>query len=158
MGDRLDNIRRAIVLLEESGVKVLRTSSIYETAPVGFQADTLFLNAVFECETSLQPLEVLQLIHEIESQLGRTRNVELGYASRPMDLDILLFGPSVINTQKLHVPHPEMSGRRFVMEPLNELVPNLLHPVTQLPIAHLYRLCTDENKSIIFHKPLSVPQ
>lgn len=158
MGDRLAHISDAMELLGTKGVKVLRTSSIYETAPLGFKADTQFLNAVFECEATFTAAEVLEIIAGIEGKLGRTRSSDERYLSRTIDLDILLFGNHVITTEKLTVPHPRIAERRFVLEPLNELIPNALHPVINRTIDRIYSDCTDQNRAVIHHKPLAVGQ
>ena len=124
---RLFYMLAAQALLEQAGVGVLRRSSFYETAPWGFEAEATFYNAVLELETTLSARGLLDLCHRIETQLGRTRPNE-GYASRTIDLDILLYGEQAIAEEGLMVPHPRMLARRFVLEPLCELIGETVNP------------------------------
>jgi 2-amino-4-hydroxy-6-hydroxymethyldihydropteridine diphosphokinase len=119
LGDRLENLRRAVELLDASdGVAVVRTSSVYETDPVGPpQPD--FLNAVAEISTDLGPHELLARCKAIEAELGRTPGERWG--PREIDLDLLLYGDERIDTGELVVPHPRMNERAFVLVPLREL-------------------------------------
>ena len=127
VGDREANLLEAIKRLEATGIHILRRSSIYETEPQDLPDQPWFLNLVVEVETELFPRMLLARIQAIELRMGRRRAVPKG--PRPIDIDILLFGNSVIKTRELQVPHPRMSQRRFVLEPLAELAPDLLHPV-----------------------------
>ncbi len=126
LGDREAALRVAIHALDAGGVRVLRRSSVYETDPIGLRDQPRFLNLVLEAETALSPDDLLALIQRIEASLGRTREVRWG--PRTVDIDILLFGDAVIATPRLTVPHQEMRGRRFVLEPLAELRPDLKLP------------------------------
>ncbi|MGI8742688.1 MAG: 2-amino-4-hydroxy-6-hydroxymethyldihydropteridine diphosphokinase [Bryobacteraceae bacterium] len=128
-GGRQQNLNRAIELLEVAGVRVVRRSSVYETEPQDVRSQPWFLNAVIEVETNLFPLQLLSRIHKIERELGRKRLVPKG--PRTIDIDILLYGESIVNTADLQIPHPCFSDRRFVLEPLHELAPELRHPVTR---------------------------
>lgn len=117
-------------------MRVLRRSSIYETDPVGYLDQPPFLNMVVAVETSLSPHELLARLLEIEQELGRVRTFR--NAPRIIDLDILLFGQAVFEDPELQLPHPRMLERRFVLEPLNEIAPALVHPVTGRTIASHY--------------------
>lgn len=132
IGDRHDRLRKAVELLEAGGIRVLRRSSWYETEPQDLKSQPWFLNAVAEIETNLFPMQLLGRIHRIERQLGRKRTVPKG--PRVIDIDILLYGNFVIETAQLQIPHPRLPERRFVLEPLLELAPDLRHPVTRRPI------------------------
>ena len=126
IGNREHNLREAIRLLAEAGVRVLRISSIYETEPVDYLEQAWFLNAVLEAQTDLPALELLHKLRSIESAMGSKKAFAKG--PRLIDLDILLFGNDTIATPELQVPHPRMLQRRFVLVPLAEIAPNLRHP------------------------------
>jgi 2-amino-4-hydroxy-6-hydroxymethyldihydropteridine diphosphokinase len=127
VGGREANLVEALQRLQAAGIHVLRRSSIYETEPQDLRDQPWFLNLVVEVETELFPRMLLARIQAIELGMGRRRQVSKG--PRTIDIDILLFGKFVIATRELQVPHPRMSERRFVMEPLAELAPGLRHPV-----------------------------
>lgn len=132
----------AEALLEQAGCVVLRKSSLYETAPWGFHADTPFYNGILEIETRLSAPALLAACHGVEEQLGRQRR-GTGYASRTIDLDILLYGQDAVQEAGLTVPHPQMLARRFVLEPLCELIGEARNPHTGLRwLTHLAQ-CTD---------------
>jgi 2-amino-4-hydroxy-6-hydroxymethyldihydropteridine diphosphokinase len=126
LGDREAHLLEALDRLKAAGIHTLRRSSIYETEPQGLPNQPWFLNMVVEVETELFPRLLLARAQAIELGMGRRREVSKG--PRPIDIDILLFGNYVIRTRELQVPHPRMSERRFVLEPLAELAPDLLHP------------------------------
>jgi len=128
MGDREAHLLEALDRLEATGIHILRRSSIYETEPQDLPHQPWFLNLVVEVETELFPRLLLARVQAIELGMGRKRVVPKG--PRPIDIDILLFGNFVIGTRELQVPHPRISERRFVLEPLAELAPDLRHPVT----------------------------
>lgn len=119
LGDRLDNLRRALQLLEDRGVRVLRSSRVYETDPVGGPPQPDFLNAVAEVETGETARGLLEACREAERALGRARGERWG--PRVIDLDVLTFGDEEIDEPDLHVPHPRMHERGFVLIPLLEL-------------------------------------
>ena len=127
VGDRLQNLQTAITSLQREDLEVRRISSIYETAAVDYLAQPDFLNCVVEAQTSLMPMRLLKRVQAIERQMGRKRQVPKG--PRNIDIDILLHGQSVVETAQLQIPHPRMDARRFVLEPLAELEPDLRHPV-----------------------------
>lgn len=129
LDDREGNLRRALEMLASPEIRVTRVSSIYETEPQDVRHQPWFLNLVAEIETSLFPMQLLNRIQKIEKELGRKRIVAKG--PRTIDIDVVLFGNFVIDTPQLTVPHPRMQDRRFVLEPLAELAPELRHPVTR---------------------------
>ena len=126
-------------LLQEAGVQICTLSPFIRTAPQGFVSPNYFLNGAVACQSTLSPEQLLRLTQEIERQLGRTRKSSptAGYADRPLDLDILLYGSLVLRTPHLILPHPRMAERRFVLEPLSLIAPGLIHPVLHKPIAQL---------------------
>lgn len=124
LGDRLAALRAAVHSLAECGCQVKKQSAVYETDPVDLPDQPLFLNCVVEIETALAPLELLRRIHEIEAACGRVRTVTKG--PRTLDIDILLYGDLVMRSTELTIPHPRMMERRFVLEPLAELAPDMV--------------------------------
>ena len=128
LGDRRANLDRALERLAAPELRVVRVSSTYETAPRDVLHQPWFLNQVAEAETTLFPRRLLARAQKIERELGRKRGQPRG--PRVIDIDILLFGEAIISTPDLEVPHPRMLERRFVLEPLAELAPDLRHPAT----------------------------
>lgn len=121
LGDREENIRKAISLIDERVGKVLRQSSLIETEPWGFESSNRFLNAVILCETTLTPRQVLKATQKIERELGRKKKTTLNYSDRLIDIDILLYDDLTVDEPDLKIPHPLMHERDFVMIPLNEI-------------------------------------
>ena len=140
LGDREGNIRRALELLAaHPETRVVRVSSFHETEPVGPPGQGMYMNAAAAVTTRLTAEGLLVLCQEIEEALGRVRTVKWG--PRTIDLDILLFGESVIDTGRLKVPHPLMHERRFVLEPLSEVAPDLVHPVLGMTVREMLDRC-----------------
>ena len=135
MGDRAANLRDAIVRLAELG-EVLAVSSFYDTEPVELTAQPWFLNCVVKLDTKKMPQQLLARVLEVERNMGRRRTREKN-GPRIIDLDILLFGNSVVDTSTLVIPHPAMHQRRFVLEPLAEIAPDARHPVFRRTIRQL---------------------
>jgi 2-amino-4-hydroxy-6-hydroxymethyldihydropteridine diphosphokinase len=129
MGDRELNLLRAVAEIGKlPDSKVTGLSPFYETSPVGVTEQDFFYNAVLRLTTALPPLNLLERLLAIESSIfGRTRTVHWG--PRRMDLDLLLYADAVINEEGLTVPHPHMGERRFVLQPLCDIAPELIHPV-----------------------------
>lgn len=144
LGDRAAMLARAEQAMGEAGVRVVRRSSVYTTEPVDAPPQPWFLNSVVEAETSLMPVQLLHVLAGIERGLGRRRTTLRG--PRTLDLDILLYGSSVIHTPELQVPHPGLPNRRFVLVPLAELAPGLRHPVLHKSIAELLANTSDQGK------------
>lgn len=126
LGDRKQNLARALELLSQH-LKIEQISSIYETEPVGYEQQPLFLNAVCRISTELNPEKLLRLAKKIEAKSGRTPTFP--NAPRPIDIDILLYGDKVFSNQELTIPHPRLAERAFVLVPLAEIAPDLAHPV-----------------------------
>ena len=142
LSDRREHLQLAIEELGRAGVAVKRLSSVYETEPVGVRTQPWFLNLVVEGETELFPTQLLDQLQSIELQLGRRRTVAQG--PRTIDIDILLYGNFCIRSERLTVPHPRLEERRFVLEPLAELAPDLRHPVSRVTIRELLAAATDQ--------------
>ena len=143
LGDKEQNLRTAVQKIEEQVGKVISLSAFYITAPWGFDSEHSFLNAAACVETELSPLEVLQKTQEIERELGRTHKSVGGvYSDRLIDIDLLLYDDLILSVTSpsgaaLNLPHPLMAERDFVMRPLTEIAPELVHPVLSVSLIHL---------------------
>jgi 2-amino-4-hydroxy-6-hydroxymethyldihydropteridine diphosphokinase len=143
LGDRRAALRNAIAALDPAGIRVLRVSSLYETEPVDVRDQPPFLNLAVEAETDLPAEELLARTEAIERSMKRRRAQPKG--PRTIDIDILLYGSSVLDSAALTVPHPRMPERRFVLEPLAELAPDLQHPVTLRSIREMLAAVQEQN-------------
>ncbi len=144
LGNRRKNLDKALKLLEEKAGQIRSRSAIYETEPWGFRSDLFFYNQAVELLSALDPLQLLDVVHDIEKLCGRKR-LPGRYTPRPADLDILFFNDSIISTPDLVVPHPALHLRRFVLVPLSEIAPGWLHPVMKKSILQLLQSCEDQN-------------
>jgi 2-amino-4-hydroxy-6-hydroxymethyldihydropteridine diphosphokinase len=142
LGDRRANLARAMELLGEAGVRVLRTSSIFETEPMYLEKQPRFFNLAVEAETTLFPRQLLAATRGVERAVGRKPGTRNG--PRVIDIDIVLFGKSVVKLPGLAIPHPGMAERRFVLEPLAELAPDLRHPVTRRTVREMLAEVMDQ--------------
>ena len=151
LGDRAGYLLLAVRGMLDTGMDVIRLSSVYETEPVEYENQPPFLNMVAELRGSTLPSpdQTLARLLQIEYSLGRTREVPLG--PRTIDLDLLIFGDYRADTEFLTLPHPRIVSRKFVLAPLNELVPNLIHPVLGKPISVL--LAETKDRSTIVRWP-----
>ncbi len=132
LGEREQNLKRALMALERERIQVVMRSSLYETEPQDVAGQPWFLNIVAECETSYFPLQLLCVVERIERELGRKRGAEtIRRGPRTIDIDILLFGNVWMETPQLTIPHARMLERRFVLEPLVEIAPGLREPRTK---------------------------
>lgn len=136
MGDRHAYLDRALTKMEESGIHIKKLSSRLETKAYGYTKQADFINMVAEAETLLSPDELLHQLQSIEKSLDRVREVRWG--PRTIDLDILFYGSEVIRQTNLEIPHKDMIHRDFVLKPLQEIAPSLMHPVYLRPIQVLY--------------------
>lgn len=144
MGDKKALFDQACLSINKRCGHVVATSSFYESEPWGFEAEEWFLNRVIVVETALKPEEMLRQLLLIEKELGRVRSPKAkGYASRPVDLDILYFGDRIILTDDLIVPHPRLHHRRFALLPLCEVTPDFKHPILGLTQNELLERCND---------------
>jgi 2-amino-4-hydroxy-6-hydroxymethyldihydropteridine diphosphokinase len=134
VGDRAANLEEAIARLEGLG-HVVAASAFYETEPVGPISQPWFLNCAVKLDTEKMPRQLLSSILDLEREMGRRRTQNKG--PRNIDIDILLFGTSIVETKGLTIPHPALHERRFVLEPLTEIAPEVRHPVFKRTIREL---------------------
>jgi 2-amino-4-hydroxy-6-hydroxymethyldihydropteridine diphosphokinase len=134
VGDREANTKKAFSILEER-TKIIKISSLYETKPMYLEDQGWFLNCIAKVETELSPKELLKFLKSIEQKLGRQTVKRNG--PRIIDLDILFYGNQILKEDDLDVPHPRIGERTFVLVPLAEIAPNLIHPVTKKTIANM---------------------
>jgi 2-amino-4-hydroxy-6-hydroxymethyldihydropteridine diphosphokinase len=135
IGDREVLLQSALDELNRPDLRLRRVSSLYETEPIGLRDQRWFLNLAAEFETDLFPRQLLHRIQRVEKQLGRKRAVVNG--PRTIDIDILLYGSSIVTTEELEIPHPRYRDRRFTLAPLAELQPDLRDPVTGKSMSEL---------------------
>jgi 2-amino-4-hydroxy-6-hydroxymethyldihydropteridine diphosphokinase len=135
LGNRKQNCENAISLLKENRITVLKRSTMFETAPWGIKDQPKFINMAIKIDTILEPEDLLSLLKEIESAIGRTQTFRWG--PRIIDLDILLYDNSIINTNTVKIPHPGIKDRDFVLRPLSEIAPEKIHPVFKKSIKKL---------------------
>ncbi|MDH4271376.1 MAG: 2-amino-4-hydroxy-6-hydroxymethyldihydropteridine diphosphokinase [Candidatus Aminicenantes bacterium] len=145
LGDKRDNLLRALDALKEARVKVLGASSVYHTQPVGDTTQPWFFNQVIEVDTGLSPNELLALAKKVERNLGRRPARKSG--PRTIDIDILLAGDRIIVTTRLIIPHPRMAERNFVLIPLKEIAPQTVHPVLGVDVEELS--CRSGDRSLV---------
>lgn len=144
IGNKQNNFKEVYQSIENELGNIIHSSSIYETPPWGFQSTNTFWNSVLVISTVLRPDFLLTRIHAIEDRFGRKRNQE-GYASREIDIDILYFDDLFIETETLIIPHPLMHLRKFVLVPLNEIAPDLKHPLLRFTSMEMLENCKDES-------------
>jgi 2-amino-4-hydroxy-6-hydroxymethyldihydropteridine diphosphokinase len=142
MGEREQNLQRATGLIEENSGTLVASSSIYETAAWGKTDQPDFLNQVLKITTALSPEELMREIFKIEKLMGRER--EEKYGPRLIDIDILFFNDEIIKSSLVSIPHPQLQNRRFVLVPMNEIAPGLMHPVFKKTISQLLIECQDK--------------
>jgi 2-amino-4-hydroxy-6-hydroxymethyldihydropteridine diphosphokinase len=138
LGDREQTLRTAVERLETFG-NVVVTSAFYDTEPVGFAEQPRFLNAVTLLDTTLAPIDLLREMLRIEREMGRNRENAVKNGPRVIDLDLLLVGNVVMETEELVLPHPFMHLRQFVLEPLAEIGPEMRHPVLGQTVDSLWK-------------------
>ncbi|HBL80566.1 MAG TPA: 2-amino-4-hydroxy-6-hydroxymethyldihydropteridine diphosphokinase [Aequorivita sp.] len=136
MGNRFEHLQNAVNALFEEVGSIVKISSVYETPAMGFEGDP-FLNCAVWLQTDIKPSKVLKTILDIEIKMGRKRNVSKTYTSRPIDIDIIFIDGEILQTEKLIVPHPKMQNRKFVLQPLAEINPELIHPISNKKIIKL---------------------
>lgn len=145
-GDKRDLIESAVSRIAFRTGRVVSVSSFYETEPWGFDCPDLFLNRIAVFETELTAHDFLSICLETEQEFGRVRSSSTRYTSRTIDIDILFYGTEAIRTPELIVPHPRMQLRKFVLVPLQEVMPDFVHPILQRTVSELLYSCPDRMK------------
>ena len=145
LGEQLRNLERCVELITIHVGDITGRSGVYKSDPWGFESDHTFYNICLEVETELTPEGVMDKIFEIENLLGRTRSAG-GYSDRLIDIDLLFFNSTILNSDLLIVPHPRIEERRFVLEPLAEINPAFIHPILHRSVAELLKDCKDKNR------------
>ncbi len=146
-----ETLRAAMAEIEQRGIRILQSSSVYETSPVPVSDQPLYYNAVAKIDTALPVHDLLALLHSIEEEFGRTRHIK--DEPRILDLDVLAYNDNNINERGVVVPHPRMHERGFVLIPLHEIAPNWTHPVTGLDLQTLIdALPNDQDVRIVPQK------
>lgn len=143
LGDRLANLQNTIQQIEMHGGKIISSSAIYETAAWGFTEQPPFFNQALHIQTHLSAIELMQQLLAIELSLGRERLIPMG--PRSIDIDIIYFNDEIIQNDIVSIPHPRMEHRNFVLIPLNEIAPNYIHPILNIPTTTLLKQCKDES-------------
>lgn len=143
LGDPLTTLQESVIVLNCKEIDVVKKSPLYKTAPVGGPSgQDEYINGVVQISTVLEPSKLLQQVHAIEQQFGRVRTVRWG--ARTLDIDILLYGPDTVEQPDLSIPHPRMHERRFVLQPLVDIAPELTHPATGIRFAEYLAICEDQ--------------
>ncbi|MDB5193217.1 MAG: 2-amino-4-hydroxy-6-hydroxymethyldihydropteridine pyrophosphokinae [Segetibacter sp.] len=150
IGDRIGYLNKACELIDKNTGTIVVKSSVFETAAWGVTEQASFLNQVLHVKTDLLPPQLLKQILANEAELGRRRIEKMG--PRIIDIDILFYNNAIVNTAELTIPHPEIPNRRFVLIPLNELVPDLVHPILNKTVRELLNECRDKLEVKVYGK------
>lgn len=145
IGSRKKFLSEAIQMLSGEAGKISKESSVWETEPWGFDADTSFYNMAISVQTELEVDLFFRVIHSIEARLGRERYGQ-GYKSRTIDIDVLFWGEEIIIREGIVIPHPRIAERLFVLAPLNEINPDFIYPGLNLRVSELLSQCADNKK------------
>lgn len=141
IGNRKRNLEKALTELNEKNIKEIKISSLYETEPVGPKQRN-FYNIAGKFKTNFKPQDLLKVLKQIEEKLGRTKTYKWG--PRVIDIDILFYGKQVVKSKKLIIPHKEMVNRSFVLIPMNEIAPNIVHPIYRKTIKRIFNKFKDK--------------
>jgi len=155
-GNKLENLQKAINLIDDRVGGIQKISSVYQTPSWGFEGENFF-NICIKVSTYQQPEVLLSSLLEIEQELGRLRSSEKGYQNRKIDIDILLFDDEIIFSKLLIVPHPKMLDRKFVLIPLAEIAPNELHPIKKTQLSVCAQNCNDASEISMIKEKLRRP-
>lgn len=149
LGQRQENLCLALTALDGDAGKVQALSAVYESPPWGFEHPNAFLNQAIRLDTTLSPQELLKVILNTETALGRQRN-DHGYAARTIDIDILFYDDLILTDKNLSIPHPRFHERRFALMPMADIAAGLIHPVLKKTVKELLDSCSDHSKLSLF--------
>ena len=147
LGNKLENCRQGIQSLTEHNVWIAAQSNLYQTEPVGYKDQGWFINFAVKIETDLDPFQLMQRIQTIQRKAGRIHD-EIRFGPRILDLDIILYDEVVIHSPQLIVPHPRMHERRFVLQPLCDIDPTIIHPVLRMEVQSLLNTLDEKTQRI----------
>lgn len=148
MGSKLENCKNSLISLAESKISIIRsTSPFYMTEPVDYINQDWFVNLVVKIETRLDPFRLLDKLKSIQSNAGRNHNAER-FGSRILDLDIIMYDDLIINSPELIIPHPRMHKRRFVLKPVCDIAPHIVHPVLKKDMQCLLDSLGDDGQMV----------
>ena len=148
IGDKQDNCQKGIDRLMASGNAFLvKASRFYRTSPVDYLDQDWFVNAAVKIETLLKPLELLEVLKAVQQQCGRTKS-GIRFGPRVLDLDIIFYDRLVMNTPTLEIPHPRMHKRRFVLQPICDIDPNIVHPLLNISLKSLLNQLGDNEQEV----------
>jgi len=155
IGNKAKNLHKAALIIEKRMGRLISSSAFYHTKPWGYISDNSYLNSVICIETNILPFQVLTIVQQIEKEMGRERDITKRYEDRMIDIDILFYDDLIFADENhtLTIPHPLMEKRRFVLEPLNEIAPDFIHPAYKQPISRLYDELLKEEKK---EKPTAI--
>lgn len=145
LGDKKNNLKNALKHIKNEFI-LIKSSSIYKSKPIGYNSDSIFFNGVLLINTSKSPQEVFKILKKIEDKLGRIKTKQNEYEDRIIDLDILFFNNEIIQDELITIPHKEIQNRKFVLEPLNEINPELIHPILNQKIKELLEKTLDHSE------------
>ena len=155
--DRVGLIQQATRLLSaEDKIRIIRTSTMYETEPWGNKPQEWFINGIIEAKTKLSPAELLELCNSVERQLGRDRTKEDRWSERAIDIDILFYDDLVIDTEELRIPHQHLHQRAFAIVPLLELIPDFVHPIYDKTLLELHDEIEDPEDVFLYGTRIDV--
>lgn len=143
VGDRENFLKNAVNELDQLGdIQLCQLSAFYKTEPVGMESEAWFINCAAQITTTLSPLELLDRLEELESSMGR--NGKGKQKDRTIDIDILLYNDMIVSFPRLAIPHPRMANRKFVLEPLCEIAPDIIHPLLRKTTGQLYEMLEEQ--------------
>ena len=147
LGNKLENCRQGIQSLTEHNVRIVAQSNLYQTEPVDYKDQGWFINFAVKIETDLDPFQLMERIQTIQRKAGRIHD-EIRFGPRILDLDIILYDEVVIHSPQLIVPHPRMHERRFVLQPLCDIDPTIIHPVLRMEVQSLLNTLDEKTQRI----------
>lgn len=153
LGDKTNNLKRAILAIENAGIQVIEKSRVYKTPPWGFDATEDFYNMVVKAETALQPFQLLVELKALELKMGRKPKETEHYTSRVIDIDIIDYNQIIFDEHDLKIPHPHLEKRIFVLLPLKDVFAGYKHPASFISIDEMIKTLNDEDITLVNNLP-----